>query len=134
MRLHRLLQQLRAKQVLTCLVHGIYWKRSGANLDATWNLVSRELGTAVLHYSFRVQFSSVSRNDYRGDALAPTLIGQPNDSTLIHAGKIENDPLDLGAVNILATGLDHVLDAVDQKEVALFVHVTRIAGMEPPIA
>ena len=39
--------------------------------------------------------------------------------------------LDLGAVDVLAAGDDHVLLAVDDVDEALFVHPAQIAGVEP---
>ena len=41
--------------------------------------------------------------------------------------------LDFDRVDVLAAGNDHVLDAVDDEDEAVFVHVTAVAGVHPAI-
>src|SRR5690606_8225448 len=61
---------------------------------------------------------AVVRDD--GDRhLAPRRVGAADDTGLQHAGQAQQDALDLGRVDVLATAFDHVLDAVDEREPAV---------------
>jgi hypothetical protein len=72
-------------------------------------------------------------DDIRGHALAPLVIFGPDDRHLVDAFVFVEDILHLGRVDVLAAGDDHIVDPVDEKQVAVLVEVARIAGKEPAV-
>ena len=68
------------------------------------------------------------------DGLAPALVGQPEDGDLAHRRVAHEDLLDLDRVDVLAAGDDHVLLAVDERDVAVVVDLAEVAGVEPAAA
>ena len=68
------------------------------------------------------------------DRLAPALVGQPEDGDLAHGRVADDDLLDLDRVDVLAAGDDHVLLAVDERDVAVLVDLAEVAGVEPAAA
>ena len=44
---------------------------------------------------------------------------------------LRDDVLDLDRVHVLTTGDDHVLDAVDDEDVGVGIHVSAVAGVHP---
>ena len=71
-------------------------------------------------------------DDDEGDRhLAPPLVGAPDDGGLDHRLVLVEHPLDLGAGDVLAAGHDHVLEPVDDVEVAVVVLHADVAGVEP---
>ena len=65
------------------------------------------------------------------DPLAPLLVGQPDHRAVAHRGVLHQRLLDLGRVDVEAAGDDHVLQAVDDEQVALVVEVADVAGVVP---
>ena len=57
--------------------------------------------------------------------------GRPTTATSTTAGVLVEHPLDLGARDVLAAGDDHVLEPVDDEEVAVVVEHADVAGVEP---
>src|SRR5437660_566882 len=74
--------------------------------------------------------SSAGRAVADGD-LAPTLVGPTDDGHLEHGVVLVEHPFDLGAGDVLAAGDDHVLQAVDNEQVAVLVTHADVAGVEP---
>ena len=72
-----------------------------------------------------------ARHDDGVDDLAPTLVGDAEDGRLEHGGVGVEGVLDLGAVDVLAAGDDHVLGPVDEVQVAVGVEVADVAGAVP---
>ncbi len=68
------------------------------------------------------------------DRLAPALVGQPEDGHLADGRVAHEDLLDLDRVDVLAAGDDHVLLAVDERDVAVLVDLAEVAGVEPAAA
>ena len=67
------------------------------------------------------------------DGLAPALVGHAEHGRLEHGRVAEQHVLDLGAVDVLAAGDDHVLGPVDEVHVAVVVHVAEVAGVVPAV-
>ena len=65
--------------------------------------------------------------------LAPALVGHADDGGLGDGRMRVQDGLDLGRVDVLAAGDDHVLDPVDDAVVALVVALGDVAGAQPPV-
>jgi len=68
------------------------------------------------------------------DTLAPLGIGQTDHGTGRDGFVLCQSIFDLGGVDVLATGDDHVLDAIDDEQVTAGVEVSGVAGMHPPVA
>jgi hypothetical protein len=74
------------------------------------------------------------RDDDGVDALAPVGVRKADDGALGDGGMEGDGVLDLSRIDVLATGDDHVLEAVDDVEVALIVEVSAVAGVHPAVA
>ena len=91
-----------------------------------------QLRPAVLDAARRRSRSRPSRSDDEGHGhLAPPLVGPADHRHLEHRVVLVEHPLDLGAGDVLAAGDDHVLEAVDDEEVAVLVAHADVAGVEP---
>src|SRR6185503_20075427 len=66
--------------------------------------------------------------------LAPFVVGDADHGGFRDVRVIADRALDLGGVDVLAAGDDHVLDADVDIEVAVLIHVAGIAGAEPAVA
>ena len=71
--------------------------------------------------------------DHRLDGLAPAVVGHADDRDLGHGRVLGQDLLDLGRVDVLPAGDDHVLEPVLDEEVAVVVDVPDVAGAEPAV-
>ena len=63
--------------------------------------------------------------------LAPPLVGAGHHGHLEHGVVLVEHPLDLGAGDVLAARHDHVLEPVDDEQVAVLVADADVAGVEP---
>ncbi|MNE98793.1 hypothetical protein D3C80_1973620 [compost metagenome] len=79
-----------------------------------------DLGTGLAHH-------------HRVHRFAPLLVRNANHRTHGHLGMAGDDVLDLGGIHVLAAADDHVLEAVDNEQVALLVHVGAVAGEQPTV-
>ena len=70
-------------------------------------------------------------DDVRDRDLAPALVGTADDRDLDHRLVLVEHALDLGAGDVLAAGHDHVLEPIDDVEVAVVVPHADVAGVEP---
>ena len=77
------------------------------------------------------QVVRVPCDDDRQRRLAPPRVRDADQRHLGDLGVRGQDVLDLGAVDVLAAGDDHVLLAVDDVEVAVLVLAHQVAGVEP---
>src|SRR5262245_4531180 len=75
-----------------------------------------------------------SQNDYRLYRLTPFLVRHADDRHLENSGVCADNFLDLTRVDVCTTGDDHVLLAIRDVQVAIFVKMTHVAGMEPAVA
>ena len=79
----------------------------------------------------RIQLVSLPRLDDQHRPLAPFVVRPADHGTLAQtAGCRPDDRLDLGRVDPLAAGLDQVLRAAADREVARLVDHREIAGVE----
>src|ERR1044072_1196614 len=72
-----------------------------------------------------------AERDHGHRHLTPLVVRPADHGRLGDRWMCGKDILDLGAVDVLAAGDDHVLLAVHDPDVALFVLAYEIAGMEP---
>ncbi|MCY1286701.1 hypothetical protein D9M70_356770 [compost metagenome] len=63
--------------------------------------------------------------------LAPLVAGDADHRALRHGRVAGEGGLDLGGIDVLATGNDHVLDPVADVDETLLVHVAAVAGVHP---
>jgi hypothetical protein len=70
-------------------------------------------------------------HDDRDRCLDPTRVRLGHDGHFRHLVVGVDRVLDLGAVDVLAAGDDHVLGPVDDFDVALVVHDAEVSGMKP---
>ena len=66
--------------------------------------------------------------------LAPFLVGNADDRAFGDVGVLVERLLDLGGIDVLAAGDDHVLDPVDDIDEAVLVHIAAVAGVQPAVA
>ena len=74
-------------------------------------------------------FDSVTEHDEGVNALAKHRAGLGHDRDLDDGGMFEQDVLDLGSVDLEPAAVDHVLDAIDDPQIALLIHDPEIAGL-----
>src|SRR5439155_14709203 len=67
------------------------------------------------------------------DGLAPAFVGNADDRHVRHLRVASQHALELGGVDVLAAGDDHVLDPVADVEEAVRVDVAGVTGVEPAI-
>ena len=67
------------------------------------------------------------------DAVAAQLVGQADDGGLGHGGVTDQAGLDLGGAEAIATDLEHVVDAADDPDIAVFIAAGGVAGEIPAL-
>src|SRR6185369_8775356 len=70
----------------------------------------------------------------RLDRFTPFVVGDADHGGFGHVRVIADRAFDLGRIDVLAAGDDHVLDAVVDVEVAVLVQVAGVAGAQPAVA
>src|SRR5581483_12166692 len=100
-------------------------------LDRARNLVARDPLTAVLDQLVGGGFPPLLERDHRMDRLPPAGVWDPEHGRLEHRLVLGERRLDLDRVHVLATGDDHVLEPVDEVQVAVRVGVGRVTGAIP---
>src|SRR5690606_9153283 len=70
----------------------------------------------------------------RLDRLAPAWMWRRDDAHLAQRRMAVHQRLDLRRPDLVAGGVDHSLDPIDQKEITLFVVVAQVAGTEETLA
>ena len=73
-------------------------------------------------------------DDHGDDRLDPPGVGDAEDGGFGHRWHLVDGLFYLAAGDVLPAGLDHVLLAVDDGEVAVFGHDAKVAGVEPAVA
>ncbi len=81
--------------------------------------------------SSAVVVGSERDNDERDRNLAPPFVGPADDGDLDDRRVFVQHALDFGARDVLAAGHDHVLQPVDDVEIAVVVLHADVAGVEP---
>src|SRR5712692_12097269 len=74
-----------------------------------------------------------TRDHNRMHRFPPRRIGHPEDSGFQDSRMLVEDFFDLGTVDVLAAGDDHILGAINQEDVALGMHATEIPTVIPPV-
>src|SRR5215510_9128084 len=67
------------------------------------------------------------------DLLTELVVGNADDSDVLHVGVPEDRGLDLGRVDIDAAGDDHVLGAIGDEEIAVIIELADVADAEEPL-
>ena len=78
-----------------------------------------------------VRLDRLAGDDDRADGLDPAVVGDADDRDLGDRGMPVQDLLDLARGDVLAARVDHVLLAVDDRQVAVRVHRGEVAAVEP---
>jgi len=65
--------------------------------------------------------------------LPPCRIGHSEDSGFQNRRVLVEDFFDFGTVDVLTTGDDHILGAIDEENVALGIHTTEVSAVIPPM-
>ena len=60
-------------------------------------------------------------------------LGNSDDGALRDRRMLRHAVFDFGGIDIFAAGNDHVLDAIDDIDVTILVHVFAIAGVHPAV-
>src|SRR6478672_2501414 len=74
-------------------------------------------------------FDRRAEHDEGVNALAEHRTWLRHDRDLDDCGMFEQDVLDLGGVDLEPTAVDHILDAINDPQVALLIHNPEIAGL-----
>ena len=82
----------------------------------------------------RVPPRSGLQDDDRLHRFAPGVVGDADHRRVGDRRMTEERVLDLGRIDVLAAGHDHVLHPVIDEDVALLVHVGGVAGAHPAVA
>jgi hypothetical protein len=77
---------------------------------------------------------ALAQDDDRLDRLAPALVGHGDHRAIGDRGMSEQRVLNLGRIDVLGAGDDHVLDPVDDVDIAVGVHPASISGVHPTAA
>ena len=75
----------------------------------------------------------VADDDDRVHRLDPALVGHSEDRDLEHGGMRPERVLDLERIHVLTAGDDHVLGAIEQREVVLVVEGADVARAVPAV-
>src|SRR5262249_8303652 len=70
---------------------------------------------------------------HRVHRFSPGRIGHTEDGGFQDSRVLVEDFFDLGAIDILAAGDNHILGTINQENVALGIHATEIAAVIPPM-
>ena len=105
---------------------------SSTKRDVLGPLVTGQPRARERHDLLRGHKSPGASGPPRGTTSPQRSSGTPNTATSATAGWSEHR-FDLGRVHVLAAGDDHVLDPVDDEQVAVGVDVAAVAGMQPAV-
>ena len=105
--------------------------RASVNTDRLRDLVARQARAEMLQHRRRVELHARCRDHDGAADLAPARVGHGDDARLGDAAELRQRQLDLGGIDVLAAGDEHVLLAIDDVVVALVVAAHEIAGVEP---
>ncbi len=67
------------------------------------------------------------------DGFTAGWMGDADSGRFLHLGVFVKDLLDVPGVDVVTARDDHVLFAVDDVKIALFVHFGDVAGVEPAV-
>src|SRR5271166_1247568 len=83
----------------------------------------------------RFGFDRLSRAQHYGRhrCFSPFFVGNSKHSHFGHRVMLDHHFLNVPGINIDSAGNDHVLDPVDQEEIAVLIHITGIAGVQPAV-
>jgi hypothetical protein len=81
--------------------------------------------------SFGVVVAWARNTTYAIETSPPAVVGTDDDGCLQHRLVLVQDALDLGARGVLTAGHEHVLEPIDDVEVAVVIHHAEVAGVEP---
>src|SRR3954452_11241727 len=102
--------------------------------DVLRALVAGQHRAGVLDDRLGRQLGAGLRYDRGRDRLDPARVRDAEDRDLGDTIELVDRLLDLAGGDVLAAGLDHVLLAVDDVELAGLVDVPEVAGVEPAVA
>src|SRR2546426_1075019 len=74
------------------------------------------------------------QDDIRVRGLAPLLVRQADDCRFLHRWMPQEDAFDLQARDVLSPADDHVLDAITDLDVTVWMQHCRVTGVEPTVA
>src|SRR5215813_11780479 len=82
---------------------------------------------------YRIHLVPRTWDHNRVHRFTPRRIGHPEDGGFQDSRMLVEDFFDLGTVDVLAAGDDHILGTIDEENVALSIHATEIAAVIPPM-
>ena len=101
--------------------------------DISWPFVFREVLRDVIANRLHSDRRAGVGGDVQHRHLAVGGVGASDHGGLGDLRKLVDDDLDLPGIDVLAAADDHVLGPVDQDQVAIFVEVTDVAGVQPAV-
>src|SRR6185437_5098004 len=110
---------------------GTGYRESVGDLEAPGCLVAGDQRLDVIAQVLGGQGRAGAQHDDGVHALAPLGVGDADDGALGHGRVAGHGVLHLGRVDVLAAADDHVLDPVDDEQVAAGVQVAAVAGVHP---
>ncbi len=104
-----------------------------AKLDLPGDFIGHQPGAAVILDLFDANLLAFFEHHPGLDRLTLHRIGHASHAHITYFGKGSDHFFDLARPDLEATGLDQVLLAVDNKQVAILIQVADIAGIHPAI-
>jgi len=106
----------------------------GAGLSGRQTVRLKLAGAREIDCSAPGRFGPGVQHHHRVRPLAVSVVGYSDDRAARHGGVAGQRVLHLGRVHVATVDHDHVLEPVDQVEVAGLVEVAGVAGVQPPAA
>src|SRR5437763_985619 len=101
--------------------------------DRFRDLETRQPFSREMQYACRVRRAIWFQYDEGLDRFTPPLVRHTNDGDVSDIRVSVQGTFDLGGVDVLAAGNDHVLQAIVDIQITFFVQEPGIAGMQPTV-
>src|SRR5262249_18326563 len=89
--------------------------------------------TTESHEAYRLHRMSRSWDHNCVYRFPPYRIGHSEDNGFQDGRVFVEDFFDFGAIDVLAAKDDHILNAIDEENIALSIHTTEVSAMIPPM-
>src|SRR5690606_2882891 len=109
-------------------------QRLRAELDAAWHLVASDFLPAMSNDLRLAGADTVSQHHQRMDGFAPVFIRNTDHSALLNRRMTVDGTFDFHRKNVFTAADHHVLGTINNEHEAVFIHVAKVAGVQPAIA
>ncbi len=105
----------------------------GDEIDAARHLEARQVPVAPVENLVGRHPALRPTHHERVDILAAHLVREADDRRLLHLRMLVQHQLDLLGKDVAAVADDHVLDAVEDIEIAVLIEAADVAGTQPAV-